>query len=159
MLGQVLPIDAGLVVVALDMGVGREPAEVLVAGPVLRQEDEVERLGVCLAFAVPHAPPSDVRLDAEDRLDARRGARLVERDRAVEGPMVGQGEAVEAVSRGRVDELRDPPQAIEKTELRVDVEVGEVVRRQGRHGTSMVAGEDGLRDVSRFAVKAADPQR
>jgi hypothetical protein len=49
--------------------------------------------------------------------------------------VVGDGEAVEAVTRRRVDELGDPPEAVEEAELRVDVEMGEVVRSQ-RHGSS-----------------------
>jgi hypothetical protein len=53
--------------------------------------------------------------------------------------MVGQGEAVEALLGGGIDQLRDPTEPVEKAELRVDVEVREVVRGEGRHGTSMVA--------------------
>ena len=37
-----------------------------------------------------------------------------------------------------VDQLRDPPEAVEEAELRVDVEVGEVVRGDG-HGRPMVS--------------------
>ena len=39
--GEVLAVDARLVVVAVDVGVGDQPAQVLVAGPVLGQEDQV----------------------------------------------------------------------------------------------------------------------
>ena len=53
--------------------------------------------------------------------------------------MVGQGEAVHAVERGGIDEFRDPPEPVEQAELGVDVEVGEVVGSEGRHGRSMVA--------------------
>ena len=49
-LGEVLAVDARLVVVAVDVGVGDEPAQVLVAGHVLREEDQVEGLGVGLAL-------------------------------------------------------------------------------------------------------------
>ena len=72
--GEVLAVDPGLVVVAVDVGVGDEAAEVLVAGPVLRQQDQVEGLGVGLALLVAHRPAGDVRLDADDRLDALRDA-------------------------------------------------------------------------------------
>ena len=50
--GEVLPVDARLVVVAVDVGVGDEPAEVAVADEVGREEDQVERLRVGLALAV-----------------------------------------------------------------------------------------------------------
>ncbi len=53
-LGQVLAIDARLVVVAVDVRVGDEAAQVLVAGPVLGQQDEVVGLGVGLALPVGH---------------------------------------------------------------------------------------------------------
>ena len=72
--------------------------------------------------------------------------------------MVGQGEAVEALLRRRIDEVRDPPQPVEEAELGVDVEVREVVRGEGRHGTSMVTGSrpastDGL--TERGAIRSA----
>ncbi len=139
--GQVLPVDAGLVVVAVDVGVGDQPAQVLVAGHVGRQEHEVEGLAVGLALLVRHRPPGDVGLHADDGLDARLGGRLVERHRPVERAVVGDGEAVEAVLDRRVDEVGDPPQPVEQAELRVGVEVDEVVRGDG-HGTSMVARRD-----------------
>ena len=94
----------------------------------------MERVGVGLAFLVAHRPRRDVGLHADDRLDARLGRRLVERDRAVEGAVVGQREAVEAELRGGVDQLGDAPETVEEAELRVDVEVREVVGRQGHGG-------------------------
>ena len=57
--------------------------------------------------------------------------RLVEGDGAVEGAVVGQGEAVEALRGRRIDEVRDPPEPVEEAELGVDVEVREVVRARG----------------------------
>ena len=134
---QVLPVDARLVVVAVEVGVGQEPAEVPVADEVLREEDEVERLGVGLPLAVAHRPAGDVRLDADDRPDPLGLRGLVEGDGAVEGAVVGQGERIEAQALGLVDEIADPAEAVEERELRVDVEVGEVVGGE-RHGRSMV---------------------
>ena len=52
--GEVLAVDARLVVVAVDVRVGDEAAQVLVAGPVLGEQDQVERLGVGLALLVGH---------------------------------------------------------------------------------------------------------
>ena len=132
-LGEVLAVDARLVVVAVDVGVGDEPAEVPVADEVLGQEDQVEGLGVGLAFLVGHRPAGDVGLDADDRLDALGLRRLVEGDRAVERAVVGDGHRIHALLRRRVDQLRDPAEAVEEAELRVDVEVREVVRGD-RHG-------------------------
>ena len=141
-LREVLAVDARLVVVAVEVGVRDEPAQVPVAGHVRREQDEVERLGVRLAFLVAHRPPGDVRLDADDRLDARLRRRLVERDRPVERAVVRDGEAVEAVLDARVDEIGDPAEPVEQAELGVRVEVDEVVRGDA-HGGSMVARPGG----------------
>ena len=138
-LREVLAIDARLVVVAVDVGVGDEAAEVLVAAVVLGQEDQVEGLAVGLALLVGHRPAGDVGLDADDRLDALVLRGLVEGDGAVEGAVVGDGHRIHALGGRRVDQLRDPAEAVEQAEFGVDVEVGEVVGSQGRHGGSMVA--------------------
>ncbi len=91
-LREVLAVDPWLVVVAVEMGVGGEPAEVLVAGPVLGEQDQVEGLAVGLALLVEHRPAGDVRLDPDDRLDAGVLGRLVEGDGAVQRPVIGQRE-------------------------------------------------------------------
>ena len=130
---EVLAVDPRLVVVAVDVGVGDQPAQVLVAGPVLGEQDQVERLGVGLAFLVRHGSAGDVRLDADDRLDPLVLRGLVEGDRSVEGAVVGQGERIHALLGRRVDQLGDPSEAVEQAELGVDVEVGEVIRGD-RHG-------------------------
>ena len=98
MLGEVVAVDARLVVVAVDVGVGDDAAQVLVAGPVPREQDEVERLGVLAPLPVGHRAAGDVRLDPDDGLDAVLLARLVERHGPVEGPVIGDGERVEALA-------------------------------------------------------------
>ena len=52
--------------------------------------------------------------------------------------MVGHRHRVHALLRRRIDQLGDPAETVEQAELRVDVEVGEVVRGQGHreaHGS------------------------
>ena len=93
------------------------------------------RLRVGLALAVGHRPPGDVRLDADDRLDPRGPAGLVEGDRAVQGAVVGQGQRVESVALGLFDQLGDAAQPVEQAELGVDVEMREIVRRDGQVGS------------------------
>ena len=136
--GEVLPVDARLVVEAVDVGVGDQPAQVAVADEVGGQQDQVVGLAVGPRVAVGHPPPGDIGLDADDRLDARLGRGLVERDGSVQRAVVGDGERIEAVADRGVDEVRDPPEPVEQAELRVGVEVDEVVRGDG-HGGSMVA--------------------
>jgi hypothetical protein len=110
--GQMLAIDPRLVVVAVDVGIGHEPAQVEIAGPVLRQQDEVEGLGVGLALAIRHRPPGDVGLDADDGLDAPARRRLPERHSAIERAVVGQRQRIEALLRRRIDEVGDAAQPV-----------------------------------------------
>jgi hypothetical protein len=113
--------------------VGDEPAQVLVAGVVLGEKDQVEGLAVGLAFLRGHRPRRHVRLDADDRLDALVLRCLVEGDRAVQRPVIGQRHRVHALRRCRVHQFGDPSEAVEQAELGVDVEVDEIVGREG-HG-------------------------
>ena len=94
----------------------------------------MEGLAVGLALLVGHRPAGDVGLDADDRLDALVLGGLVEGDRAVEGAVVRDGHRIHALGRRRVDQLRDPAEAVEQAEFGVDVEVGEVVGCQGHGG-------------------------
>ena len=137
--GEMVAIDARLVIVAVDVGVGDEPAEVPVADEILGQQDQMEGLGVGLALLVGHRPAGDIGLHADDRLDALGPGRLVERDRAIQRAVVRDGHRIHALLRRRIDQLRDPAEAVEQAELGVHVEVREVVRSEGRQGMSMVA--------------------
>ncbi len=133
-LGQVLAVDPGLVVVAVEVRVGDEAAEVLVALPVLRQQDEVEGLAVGLALLVAHAPPGDVRFHADDRPDPPGGRRLYEGHRPVQGPVVGDRHGVEPELRPLFGELVDAPESVQQAELGVEVQVDEVVGGNGHGG-------------------------
>jgi hypothetical protein len=115
------------------MGVGDQPAEVLVALPGLGQQQQVEGLRIRLALLVAHASTGDVCLHADDRLDLARGAGLRERDRAVQSPVVRDGHGVEPELRPSLGQLVDPPQPVEQAELGVEMQMDEVVRRNG-HG-------------------------
>ena len=68
---------------------------------------------------------------------------LVEGDRAVERAVIRQGKRIEPEPLRLVHEVADPAEPVEERELRVDVEVREIVRREGRHGRSMVARRPG----------------
>ena len=145
-LRNVLPIDPGLVVVAVEVRVGDETAQVSIADQIRGQQDQVERLRVGLALLVGHRASRDVRLDADDRLDVPGLGRLVERDGAVQRAMVGDREAVEALHAGLIDEVRDPSEPVEQAELGVGVEMREVAAGQRRHRgvNGSRAGRSGL---------------
>ena len=88
----------------------------------------MEGLGVGLALLDGHRARRDVGLDADDRLDALGLRGLVEGDRAVQGAVVRDRHRIHALLGRRIDQLRDPAEAVEEAELGVDVEVREVVR-------------------------------
>src|SRR5207302_10210809 len=88
-LAKKLLVHPRAVVVALEVRRGHERDEVLVAGEVLRQEHEVERLAVSLdaRIAVEAAVARHVGLDPDDRLDAGVPAQRVKVDRALDGAL------------------------------------------------------------------------
>ncbi len=131
---QDLVVDSGLVVVALEVRVGDEPAEVLVALPALAQQDQMVGLRIRLALFVAHASPGNVRLHSDDRLDAVGGAGLVEGDGAVERAVVGDRHGVESQLTPLLRQLVDPAEAVEQAELGVQMEMDEVIRRDGHGG-------------------------
>ena len=88
-------VDARVVVEAVDVGFGDEAHEVVVAGEVLREEDQVVAAFVLVARRVV-ARGGDVRLAAEDGLDGRQvavallgAALVVERLQGEEVAVVG----------------------------------------------------------------------
>ena len=108
-----LPVHAGLVVVALQVGLGDELQQVAIAPLVSRQQGEVVRR---LVLHVARAPVSgrDVGLDADDGLDAA-GARLsIEIDDAVEGAVVGDGAGLLAQLLYAIEQLGYPREAVEE---------------------------------------------
>src|SRR4029078_1704870 len=78
-----LPVDAGLVVVALQVAEARELDQVRVALVVLREERQMR-----VAFLLRTAVVGDVDLTADDRLDSLPLCRLDEVDRAGERAVI-----------------------------------------------------------------------
>jgi hypothetical protein len=136
--GQRLPVDPGLVVVALEERPAGQLDQVAVAGAGLGQQRQVvvellAPLGV--APGVVDAAPAGgtlvaglvrhVGLGAEDRLHALLTALLVEVEDAVHVPVVGDADRGLAVGHGGPHDLADPGCPVEHRVLGVDVEVGE----------------------------------
>ncbi len=124
-----LPVDAGLVVVALEVAERAELDEVAVADVVRREERQV---GVALVL-LP-AIVDDVDLAADDRLDPLLLCGLEELDRARHRPVVGEGHRRHLELRCLPRQGRDPARPVEDRILGVDVQVDE--RRA--HGKAMV---------------------
>jgi hypothetical protein len=122
-----LPVDARLVVVALEVAGRGELDQVAVAGVVLGQQREV-------GVALPLGPPvlGDVELATQDRLDALLASLLVELDRAGERPVIGERDRRHLELGGPLRERRDPTRPVEDRVLRVDVQMDEAGLAHGK---------------------------
>ena len=137
-LRQQLPIEAGLVVVALEKRLRAQLDEVFVAGVVLGQQGQVVvELATAVDLAsrvVDPSPPrrpletavvGHVGLGADDRVDALGLGLLVEVEHPVHVAVIGDAQARLAVGSGGGDDLADAGRAVEHRELGVLVEVNE----------------------------------
>ena len=116
-----LEVDVGLAApVALEEAVARQLDEVAKPGIVLGEQREVvalvpDRLGLPVL--------DQVGLEAENRLDSVLLAGLVELDRAIHDPVIGQPEGRLAELRGPLRQGVDLARAIEQRVLAVDVQM------------------------------------
>jgi len=129
--GQELLVDPGTVIESLQVGLGQQDAEVLVAGLVLDQEQEmiVGRLAVA-ELAVTAAPRGDIGLAAENRLDAFVFGDSLELDRSEEVAVIGQGHGRHLVVDGGLDQGVQADGAVQDAVFRVVVKMDEA----GGHG-------------------------
>ncbi len=125
-----LPVDARLVVVALEVAERGELDQVPVALVRLGEEREM-RLALLLDVAVVR----DVDLAAQHGLDSLVARGLVEVDGARERAVVGERDRRHLELGGALGEVRNPAGAVEDRVLGMDVEMNE--RRFG-HGRSIV---------------------
>ena len=115
-----LPVDARLVVVALEVAEAGELDQVRVAGVVGGEQREV---GVALLVRL--AVVGDVDLAADDGLDAGVAGRLPELDGARHRAVVGEADRRHLELGGPRDEVGNPARPVEDRVLGVDVEVDE----------------------------------
>ena len=128
---EMVVVGTWLVVEPVEMCVGDDPAEIAIAGAARCEGDEMERLLVGLPLLVAHAAPSDVCLNADDRLNPVPLCGLHELHGAVEGPVVGEGDGVHPEALRLLHQRLQVAHAVEQAELAVDVEVRKV--RLGAH--------------------------
>ncbi len=124
-----LHVNPRAVIEAVEERAGSELHQVAVAAHIRREQRQVI---VCLLAAgggllVLAAARRDVRLVADDRLHSRAGHRLVELDRAVEIPVVGQRAGLHLLRLRQLRERSRRAGAVEQAEVAVNVEVNEVV--------------------------------
>ena len=131
-----LEVGARLVIKTLEVRVGDELEEVLVAGEVFREQAEVkDGFAVVVGAAVFFEAGGfdEVEFAADERLDALGLGLVVELDRAVEIAVVGEGEGAHAELGGAIHQPVDAAAAIEQAVVGVDVEMDEILVG-GRHG-------------------------
>ena len=127
--GQQLLVDAGLVVVALEMRRGDQLDQVLVADLVPGQQHEVMVHVAHAARALlllEARPGGDIHLAAQDGLDARLLGRRVEFDRPEHVAVVGHGQRGKIQLFGPGHQPVETAGGIEQRELGVQVQMGEV---------------------------------
>ena len=124
---QALLVDSRPPVEPLGVPDGGQPDEVLVAGAVLREQDEVAVGGgrVARLLARLARPEREVGLEAEDRPDLGRLGGVVERPGRVHVAVVGDGQAVHAELLDVRDEIGDPAGPVEQRVFAVGVEMDE----------------------------------
>ena len=151
--GEDFLVDARLVVIALQMGRGRELDEVFVAHLVLRQEHEmivnIAATAAAAGLLLQPAARCDIDFATDDGLDALLPRRLVEINRAIEHAVVGERKRGELQFVRAVDQLVEPAGAVEQAVFGVKVEMDKVRMRHRPRlppGGSAVQGGDVHRD-------------
>ena len=133
---QQLPVNAGLVVEALQVGEAGELDQVVVAGLVGGDEGEViEFLGASGVVAVAAVAGGEVALVAEQGLEARRLHGVMELHRAEHVAVVGDGHGRHAEPLGLLGHLVNAAGPVQQAELRMDVQVAEF---GGSHGNPQI---------------------
>ena len=130
-LGQDLPVGAGVVVEALEPRLRADLDEVVIAGVVGRQQRQVVGLVGVLALGrlLVAVASEEVALHPEDRLDARRPTRLVELERPVHDAVVGDGAGRHVVVGHGLEHLCDTARPIQHRVLRMRMKMNKAQLR------------------------------
>src|SRR5690606_15664998 len=117
-----------LVVYAAMVRIGHKLQQVLITGQVLRQEPEVENRLPLVGTPVFLEARSfgEVEFASDQRLDAPGLRLVVELDRAIEIPMVGQRHGAHPELGRALDQAVDAAAAIQQAVVRMDMKVNEV---------------------------------
>ena len=142
-----LPVDARLVVVALEEAARDELDQVRVALVRLGQKREVREPALELRAVV-----RDVDLAADNRLDSLLSGLPVQLDGARQRPVVGERDGRHVELGGPLRQVRDPARPVEDRVLGVDVKVDE--RRVG-HGPPIVPTRPARRRLATRSIQAA----
>ena len=131
MLLEQLPVDSRPVVEALELGLGGELQQVLVAGLVLGEQRDMERLLIG-GVSVVAAARRQVAFHANDGLDAFPAGDTVEVDRRVEDAVIGEADGVHPELLGALYQGLDAAKAVEETVFGMQMKVGEGLAHKSR---------------------------
>ena len=123
--GEDLLVDPGFVIIALQMRLGDQLDEILVAGFILGEEHEVivHIPASAGGFLVEPAAGGDVHFAADDWFDPLVPRRLVKIDRPVQHPVVRDRQGRELQVMGLVHQPVEPASAIKQRVLGVQMQM------------------------------------
>ena len=121
--GQEGMVDAGIIVEALQLGGAGDLQQVVVAGLVLGQQQQVGGLLVFLRIALAHAARRHVGLQPDDRLDPRGLGGVEELDHPEHGAVIGEGDGGHAHLGGALGQLLEVAEAIKQRVFGMDMQV------------------------------------
>ncbi|OPY93379.1 MAG: hypothetical protein A4E73_00175 [Syntrophaceae bacterium PtaU1.Bin231] len=125
--GQKRLVDSGTVIKALKVRSRRQLHQVPIALKVFCQQNEMAGgLSCPVAGLVKTAPGRDIGFATDDRLDAVPVGRLVETDGPEHVPVIGQGDRRHLVFLRCLEQRIEPDGSVEKTELRMNVQMNKV---------------------------------
>ena len=124
-LGQHFHVNSGLCVKAFKLGNAGEFHQVLIAGVVHGQQDDVVGLGGGGGVFIAAFPGGDIKLAANDGFNPLCPGLEVKFQGAIHGTMVGHGHGIHSKLFALSKEVWNTNGSIKETVLGVDVEVGE----------------------------------
>jgi hypothetical protein len=127
MLRENLFIDARLVVETFEMRRANEFDQILVAGLVLRQQDQVKRrIPRAAGFFLKPRPRRDVRLATNNRFQSGLRCSLVELHRSIHAAVIGHRDGRHLACVRLLYRVRNPARPIEQAVLGVQVKMDKV---------------------------------
>ena len=123
MLAKQLHIHARTIIKAVDEAARDKVCQVLIAGHVLTQQDQVIRLAVERVDLVKARARRDIDLAADDRLDVRCLCRPVEVDHAVHHAVVRDGDSVLPELFDARHDILDAARPVEQAVFRMDMQM------------------------------------
>ena len=122
-------VDAGPIIEPMDKSLRRKPHQVLIAGLILRQQDEMAILPVQLPLLDSVATGRHIGLHAYDRLDPLLLAFPIKIDDAVHDPVIRDSHGGLAQGFGSRHQGRDAGRSIQQRVLGMDMQM----RKGNRH--------------------------